>query len=674
MMLVLPHELQERAVWKVMALLCLATTLHADSAAARRNRPYYGVQRIHGDVALNLGHDKDIRKTTGQPDLDEGELLLQEELNLGGSGWLYHPAMARLDADFGLIFNQDFLDSKSGGSTDTNANQLNYNIRLGLLPYKPYPMSAYVSQLRSEINSPFTPRRIIDTFRYGAGLTMREHSIGQLDLRSRAQYRHEETETSSFSGGRDDTRDRDEFEFISRNDTERTRSRGQYSWKSIETQGRATSSKSERHDVRTYHERRLDNGDLTSQFFFTDNGGDFDSRALAFNNNLRLLHDHNLQSNYSYSLSHQDSGSSDQLAHTGQVGISHQLYESLTSGLHTNGSYADSDLGRTWTAGGGADLNYSKRVPGGTLGLRLNPSYLYTDEDIEGGIRSIINEAHDIVVGPPIILNQPLAIPSTVVVQDPATLQTFIESIDYDLIQLGVEVGIRVIPGSELDPAVPPLTPVMVVSYDYLVEPARTFETLTLSAGTNLHLWDHLTLDFDYTKANQNLIKGAERQLTLDDSRRIRTRVQLDFPLNRTRFEYENFDSDITPRERYTLTHDFSMRPTPRTSVGLGAGYDRDKITDTGRVTETVSFNANGTAVLPYAILGRLNVLARWIDQVEQETIGVGGTVAFSYRYRRLRFETHNQLTWRRTDSKSGMTRRTRELVNTFFFRIVRPF
>ena len=82
----------------------------------------------------------------------------------------------------------------------------------------------------------------------------------------------------------------------------------------------------------------------------------------------------------------------------------------------------------------------------------------------------------------------------------------------------------------------------------------------------------------------------------------------------------------------------------------------------------------NLTTVLPFEILTRLNFLVRWIDQEEQRSLSTGPSLSLTYHYGRLRFQLTDRLTWRETESKSGTTQKTREWLNTLFFRIERPF
>ncbi len=653
---------------------CAVLVFDGAAEARRRQLPWAHLVEYHGEAAVELGSDTESRKTSDQPEIEQEELLVQEELSVGGSGWIYHPALLDLDADFGVLFNQDFASNKAGRETKTYLDQFDYDLRLGILPYKPYPMSVYVSQLRTQVDSPFTPRREVDTFRYGAGLALPQLAAFDLELPTRMNYRHQETETNSFAGVGKTLRERDEAEFVMDNETERTRNRLRYNWRSLTSESRGGDTSSSRHDVRLFQDMELDKGSLSSQFFLVGSEGTFDTLSLSLNENLNLQHPGSLNSSYGYGLSFQETEDNEQLVHSGRVGVSHQLYESLSSSANLNGTYSDADIGTMWTGGAGGHLGYKKKIPYGSFGLRFSPDYLYTKEDVEAGTASTVNEQHDINLTTNIVLENPLIVNSTVEVFDPNTGDRFTEGVDYDLIVSGDRTAIQVVPGSDLDPLVPPLTSVMAVNYDYGLQPELTFSTLTLVSGFSLDLWDHVSGDLSYAKTDQKLIEGNSSQTRLDDSRRLLGRVDVTFQHSRSRFEYERYRSSINPRERYSVSQNFSFRPGTRTALGIGASYDRDKVLDPDRVTEAVSVSGNMTTMLPYQILTRVNLLFRWVDQVEQRTVGAGPSISLTYRYGRLRFQLSDRLTWRRTKAKSNTGRKTRELLNTVFFRIERPF
>ncbi len=625
------------------------------------------INEIHGDAAVEVSNDTESRDTTGQASLNREELSVQEELTVGGSGWIYHPAFLEVAADLGVLFNQSFTDSKQGQSTETTVNQFNYDVRLGVLPYKPYPVSLFASQLRTQTNSPFSPRIDIDTFRYGAGLTLLQLGLADWKLPTRMMYRHYETDTSSLAGARDDRRERDELEFITHNETERTRNNLRYDWASLSSKSQGTQASSSRHNLRLSQQRELQRGNLSSRFRLTKRTGSFDTLSLALDENLDLSHEHSFDSTYSYSLNYQDSRGPSQITHSGSAGLSHQLYKSLASSVRVDATYAEFGNGTMLTGGGGGQLNYTKRIPGGSFGLRFSPNYHYTEEKIESGSAPIHTaEEHlgvELNVGlTEIRLQHPNVLEIIEVTTDPVgVVYTTRSDEDFTYIQID--------PIS--NPGVTSLD--IVIEYTYN-QPARSFSTLMLTSGFSIRLWDHYSADVNYTTIDQDLFKGDREQSTLDDSRSLAASVQANYDHSRTRFEYERTRASIDARERYGVTQNFDYRPERRTALGIAAGYHRDRRMNPDRVSETISSSASVTTVLPLEILARLNLLFRWVDQVEQRSMAAGPALSLTYRYGRFRLQLTDRFSWRRVRAKRGTERTTREYLNTVFFRIERPF
>jgi len=647
----------------------------APSRAQQRPLPRLQFYNWHGRVLFDTRFDNDSRESTNREDVTNEELIFGEEFRIGTDGWLYHPALLRFRGDVGIRFVQDFVRSQPRDrSIDRDQTQLNFDLHLGVLPDKPYPTTLFASQARSEVNSPLVPIRIIDTLRYGGSLQLRDLTIRDWKVPTRLSYRHQDTDIDTGIALRDNSRSQDQFQFVMDNRTERSRSRLLYDFNSVMSEFTQTQREISRHELRGFNDYQLDNGHLNSRVWITKDGGDFDSTAAALNENLRLIHSRALSSTYDYSFNYQEALGNTQLTHSAGAGLSHQFYESLTTSATANGSLLDSDAARLMRVGGGLASTYTKKIPSGRFGLRLAPFFSYQDENVEGGILTILDERHETVIGELIVLDQFLVRPDTIVVSDPVTLFVFAEGIDYEVVSLGVQTALLVIPGGDLDPEVFPSVPVISVRYERDNEPSRTFTTLSVATGSSLNLWRHVVLDVSYTQTNQDLLKGIEESSTLDDSTLLLGRLDLTFPNNRTHLEYENFESNITPRERYRVSHNLSFQPTGWMSLGLGAAFSHDEVTDTGRVSETFLVDGNATTWLTQSLLMRLRFLARQLEQEEQSTLTSGGSLIFAYRYGRLRFELENRLTWNRTDRKTGTEQRTEEVFTSVFFRVTRDF
>jgi len=189
-----------------------------------------------------------------------------------------------------------------------------------------------------------------------------------------------------------------------------------------------------------------------------------------------------------------------------------------------------------------------------------------------------------------------------------------------------------------------------------------------------LALWEHVTFDISYADTDHNLLSGRSDDSTLSDSQRLLTHLDIYFDRHRGRMEYERYRSDISPRDRFSTFYNYTLQPMRRFSLGLGLSYAYDKLTDTKRETHVASFTANGTALLPYGVLARLNFFTRFLSQTEHDNVAIGGTLSFTYQYGWLRFELQDRLTWNYTKTKQDFDQTTKEIQNRFYFRLSRPF
>lgn len=667
-----------RLVWptiRLLALVCALVVLMPEAARAYRRRgPAYRLYNWRGRVAAEVRNDREIRTSNRRPKSDITEWLVSEELKIGADGWVYHPALLRFSIDLGLVFDQDFVET-SGDSdlSQVDGTQESFDVNLQVLPDKPYPLSLFASQVHSEINSAFAARRTIDTLQYGAGLVLRELAVGQWETPARVLYRHLDTSTNGQFGT---DRVSDEIEVTVDNESDRARNRLEYDWTFQESGGDQNTRVYQRHHLRLSQELQLSrawitDGRLSSQLVATDTSDDFSARAVSLDEALKVQHSRMLSSNYGYGMNFQDSGSNRQLSNRVYVGLSHQLYQSLNSSFTLSGAYTDSDLGAIVQADGAASFNYTKKIPWGRFGLRFSPVYAYQDEDLESGILTILGERIDVVIGIPLALNKLNVVESSIVVRDAKTNALFSEGVDYSVVVENRRTFLVVNPFGNIDAQ---STPLLSVRYDYLREPARRFSTLTMVYGGNLQLFDHWTADVSYSDTNQTLLKGDEVDSTLSDEQRLLASLNAVFGRNHTRLEYEKTESEITPRERYSVTHNVSFRPVRRATVGMSAGYAHDRIVDTGRTSDVYSFDTNTTLWLPYRILGRLGLLVRYLDEEEQSTLVQGTTMSLTFHYGRIRLQLQERFSWDDVNNKVAQGERVKELVNTVSFRVERTY
>lgn len=667
-------------VARVLLLLLAATASlflpGGPAQAQQRRQPLVHFYEWGGEIGLEARSTLDERNASGQEKVEEDELILGQDFRIRGDGWAYHPAMLQFTAEVGMLLEQTDIERDPGGaSSDVDGTNLRYDLNATMFPYKSYPTTFFANQSRIRINSPLAPSRTVDALRYGTTLNLRDLRFGDYDIPTRFIYRHLDTETSSTSNSAGDERSRDEFRIFLDNETEQTRNRLDYRWDSVESKVGSSSSQVTRQDLRLFQQADFDRARLTSRMTARDEDDTRSFQAFNLSEVLGVEHTEDIDSTFSYAYDWQDTDTSTQNSHTASAGLTQRLYESLSSSISLGGSAANFDTGDIYTWNGGVAFNYTKRIPGGRFGLRLSPNYAWQKEDTEAGIRTVVDESHSVTLTQDIILDNFLVVNDTIDVFEPVSGFRFTEGLDYDIIDLGVQTAIRIVPGGDLDPTVPPLVQTFAVNYDFETRPARTFSTQTTAYGASLTLLDHYSWDVNYSTTKQDLIDGLDDDPTLTDSKRLLARFDIRFANSHTHAEFERVREEITPRKRWALSQNFSFRPTPRTSLGLNGNFSRDEITDVDRVTETYGVSANASATLPFRVLAHLNLLARQLNQEEQDTFGFGIDLSLSYRYGRLFFELTDNFTWRKTETNMrDFQSSIRDQHNSVYFKVTREF
>jgi hypothetical protein len=339
---------------------------------------------------------------------------------------------------------------------------------------------------------------------------------------------------------------------------------------------------------------------------------------------------------------------------------------------------SESDFGEHTSARGGFDLDYTKEIPGGRLGLRFAPSWHYRNEDTVAGFLPVSDEPHAVVVGVPIYLNNPRVDNETILVVDSQTARIYEEAVDYELIREGIRTALRVIPGSDLDPdvAVPPPSPTIEVSYQYELLPDRVFIEQTLSSSASLDLWDHVALSLFFQDVTFDVREGTEPDETLSPRRSYHARLRLRFPNNRTTLEYEDVDEFVSPRRGYRLTHQVSFRPYPFLQLNGSLEYHHQDYLETDDDSDTYFLSFRAAARLPYGLRSRLRLSGRRIHYARAgDATQVAGFVVFSGTYRSIEYELEGGVDW--YDSEPPETSggiRSVGLNKAVYFRIVRSF
>lgn len=269
--------------------------------------------------------------------------------------------------------------------------------------------------------------------------------------------------------------------------------------------------------------------------------------------------------------------------------MTHSLFESLT----TVGEIGASNLSlspedfQSDQLHVNLDLNYSKRIPGGSLYATALGHYNWQNDSDRGTGIQILDESHVFDVSDIVVLSRRNIITPTIVVTDAPGFITYSEFVDYTVLQFGNRVEIRRILGGNI-------TANQSVLVDYEIGPEPGGKTTTRSHG--------ITLRYRLQEGPLRGLSFFTRYLDVDE---IRPRaIQALFPEADVQdlvygIEYDNgpwsllaekqkHDSTISPFERMRLELIYRHRFSNGSQFSLNAYYnDTDNFASNFRTTST---------------------------------------------------------------------------------------
>jgi hypothetical protein len=364
---------------------------------------------------------------------------------------------------------------------------------------------------------------------------------------------------------------------------------------------------------------------LTSRAALQDEKGTFPWEALTEDELLVLKHSNSLSSQYGFDYSRTTVGTATTEATALQAGLTHQLYESLTSYGRIYGSHQDFGGPTEDIEGFSLSETYRKRIPWGTLTVEAGGGYAVTDNRTQPGVTSIVNENQTLSDGFTTFLNNPNVLASTVVVTDTTGAITYHLITDYTLIPHGTLTEIQRVPGGFIANGA-----TVFVRYQFQNGLPIKYGTRDLHGRVTLDLFKHLSLYVSRTSLENTLLSGTdEGQLQNLEETLFGATLRWD-PATLTA-EHEIYDSSLSPyvSDRVSLDIATSFGETQR----FGANATYRHLTFGGEGSETLR-----TAGLTYQASPKnwpsFNVTAGYEWENDQG-------VASEYVYGRVALEYH---------------------------------
>ena len=452
-------------------------------------------------------------------------LLLEERLFVGLSGYVVDPRISNFLVKVAPVFRQG-RESIDDTSDSASGNDLDYNIRLGLLQDSFSPVEATLSTFRttSANDIAFGSRNNSDVSAHFLSINWKNPWLPLVFSYTANSLLQEFTRLDGLTSRREE--DRDKIQLLGRNgklkitlDNERV---DEKVFDRDYTLNRALMN----HNFRWGH-----NSYLRSNVRFFDRQGFNTYQQFSWDERVLINHTDSLSSSTSYRYFSQQS-LTDFTSQEGVFDLNHSLYNNLDSLFRMRARSEKSDSLNRQEYEVEANANYHKAFDFGVISAGLYGDYGLTDRVSEAGTAETINEEHVAGFVERIILEKPLIDELTIVVTAEDNF-VYTAGIDYEVIPFGgIYTEIRIRPSGRITAG-----DVLLVSYLYELLPSAEFNSLSTGYSFSYdYRW--IRLYHDAYRSDYSLISGFGQP---PDQKNRSTGFELswDFPNTIARFRAE---------------------------------------------------------------------------------------------------------------------------------------
>ena len=561
---------------------------------------------------------------------DTDTTTTRQKLDIRTRGWFYHPALVIFDAGLRPEFRQRTQDAGNNLDQDDDDVFFGYFLDTTWLQDKPYTINLFTAKDKQDTTS--SANNTVSNSVAADVTTETDVNRGRLLLKypilpTTITVESRETTTDGFfrSVDGDDT-----IRLESRKETENSKTT--LDIKSREQDRRIDGSDSSTDWFSTFINNTYRpgiNSTLVSGFFFSDRSSKSrDSTTTRLKSRLRIDHRKNFSSHYLARFYQRDEEDFSSDSVSVGAGLTHLLYENLTTSFNVNATRNKLDDGDLNTDVANLGFRYRRHIPWGRLNMDLAVRERIEDDTRDGTFAQVRDEPHVFVgTSTQIFLDNNNVDNTTIIVTDSTGLITYVPGIDYVVDTVGDSTRITRDPFAGIGN-----NELVLVDYSYVRDPPAKTGLTTTTFGTNLYLWDMLTLFYQYSNSDERLISGEHPDELTDDTVQ-RAGVELKWRWSTTYAELEDRDTTVAPYERFLVRENLTFQPSRNLSFGFGAEYSEVKVKDTGEITEGTLVNANLTwSIGPRGIL-RARAFDRRANSSVQDTESKGFISNYDWWY-----------------------------------------
>ena len=474
-------------------------------------------------VAANLEAERAV-VAVGDTSLAQQRLLIQPVVGLAGSGSIYHPNLVAfsLAAELGLDWQSSQL-SPGGSGSDANFLQ-RYHGELDLVRQQPYFTSFFADKDQVYRDYDFFSRVRVDTDRYG-GRT--GYSAGPVPFSLTVQH-YDETTDDPFRPARL-TEDTAAFSAQNLRETAAGNTQLSYNLDTFQRQDGGFSTQRALNQVLSLSDTESFGREgwirLNSLLNYSSLAQTvLPTEMLLVQENLQLQHSPWLSSFYEYNFDTTSAGQADATTQQGRVGLSHQLYENLSTALDLHGAQLSaSSPGNSLEAsryGVSLGVQYVRNLSRwGNLSLGYAGTLDREERLVSGQSMTVIDEVHTLKEGAVTFLQQSSVELSSIRVTAPSHTMVYLPHVDYVITARGLMTEIQRLAGGKI-----PNGGKVLVSYSAVIDSSASFSTFDNGFNFRLDLWNGLLgvygrwVKLDYSGGDQLHLRSQDDKVLGMDS------------------------------------------------------------------------------------------------------------------------------------------------------------
>ncbi len=439
------QKIEKISICLVMSVSVLITTV----TWAEEMSPFQVIS-MDGELKFKLTTD-DYTGRASSADVFRKGSSFEQVFDIMVRSYIYHPNLMRLNFGGGPVFNQYKYNSNTYDLSG-NDQTFSFHIAANILEKKPYPLALHFNHVYGNSASTTMDRMLLESTRYGFNFSLLKpitpvamsFSFASVETKGRNSQRitNEDRDNSTFTMSGDIGSNGNGFLGLYR-----VQSKNKSGSRSLPIATR--SRMSDTLNIRTEHWFLEDEKVRVANFFsYRTSKSAFSNDQISFSTDLGWAHSDFHRSYYRYAFRDNTVASINSTAHSLSAGLRSFLYErSLQTKVGVTTDVSNSDDGfKSNNYNANLSLNYLQDL--GPFNVRYSSGWVldYTDREVSVAQVGVWSELHILNNTTPVSLSSDNVIAGSVVVNNQANTQVYVENIDYILTNTGNITQVQRIP------------------------------------------------------------------------------------------------------------------------------------------------------------------------------------------------------------------------------------